>query len=83
MAEKTDNEVVVYSTPTCPYCDKLKSYLDQKGVDYTDYNVAQNRDKAKEMIQKTGQRGVPVSEINGETIVGFDQGKVDKALKGD
>ena len=81
MSEE-ENDVVVYSTPTCPYCDKLKSYLDQKGVDYTDYNVASNKEKAKEMIQKTGQRGVPVSEVNGEVIIGFDQDKVDKALEG-
>ncbi|MFB6088399.1 MAG: glutaredoxin family protein [Candidatus Aenigmatarchaeota archaeon] len=77
----SENKVVVYSTPSCPYCAKVKSYLDQKNVEFEDFNVASNREKAKEMIQKTGQRGVPVTEINGEIVVGFNKPAIDQALE--
>ena len=56
----TDKKVVIYSTPTCPYCKRAKDYLTQKGIPYTDINVAEDKEKAKEMIQKSGQMGVPV-----------------------
>ncbi|MFB6076157.1 MAG: glutaredoxin family protein [Candidatus Aenigmatarchaeota archaeon] len=77
----SENKIVVYSTPSCPYCTKVKNYLNQKDVEFEDFNVASNREKAKEMIQKTGQRGVPVTEINGEIIVGFNKPAIDQALE--
>ena len=76
----TDKKVVVYSTPTCPYCKRAKDYLSRKGISYTDINVAESRDAAKEMIQKSGQMGVPVLIIDGEVVVGFDQAKLDELL---
>ena len=76
----TDKKVVVYSTPTCPYCTRAKDYLSQKGVPYTEINVAEDREKANEMIQKTGQMGVPVIMIDEEIVVGFNQGQLDKLL---
>ncbi len=75
-----DKKVVIYSTPTCPYCKRAKDYLSRKGIPYVDYNVAQDRDKAKEMMQKTGQMSVPVITINGEVVVGFNQTLLDKLL---
>ena len=75
-----DKKVVVYSTPTCPYCKRAKDCLSQKGIPYTNINVAQDREKAKEMIQKSGQMGVPIITINGEVIVGFNQTLLDKLL---
>ena len=75
-----DKKVVIYSTPTCPYCKKAKEYLSQKGISYVDYDVAKDRDKAKEMIQKSGQMGVPVIVIDDEIVVGFNQTKVDELL---
>lgn len=77
MAEK---KAVVYSTPTCPYCKKAKDYLSQKGIDYVDHNVAMDRDKAQEMIKKSGQMGVPVIVIGDEVVVGFNQAKLDELL---
>ena len=68
-----DKKVVVYSTPTCPYCKRTKDYLSRKGIPFVDHNVAQDRDAAKEMIQKSGQMGVPVITIDGEVVVGFNQ----------
>ena len=76
-----DKEVVIYSTPTCPYCKRAKDYLSRKGIPYTDINVAEDREKAKEMIQKSGQMGVPVIIINdNEIVVGFNQSLLDKLL---
>lgn len=75
-----DAKVFIYSTPTCPYCIKVKDYLKEKGIEYTDYNVATDQAKAKEMIEKSGQMGVPVVIINDEIIVGFDQMKMDELL---
>ena len=75
-----DKQVTIYSTPTCPYCKRAKDYISQKGITYTDINVAVDREKAKEMIQKSGQMGVPVIIIDDEIIVGFNQTKLDELL---
>jgi len=76
-----DRKVVIYSTPTCPYCKRAKDYLSRKGIPYTDINVAEDREKAKEMIQKSGQMGVPVISIDdNEIVVGFNQSLLDKLL---
>ncbi|MCK4326842.1 MAG: glutathione S-transferase N-terminal domain-containing protein [Candidatus Diapherotrites archaeon] len=72
--------VIVYSTPTCPWCDRAKDYLKEKGIDFTAYDVAADQEKAVEMIEKSGQRGVPVIDINGTIVIGFDQAKVDGLL---
>ena len=75
-----DKNVVVYSTPTCPYCKRAKDYLSRKGVPFVEHNVAQDRDAAKEMIKKSGQMGVPVITIDGEVVVGFNQILLDRLL---
>ena len=76
----TEKKVTIYSTPTCPYCKQLKSYLSEKGVTFEDIDVAADQEKAKEMVEKSGQMGVPVTDIGGEIIIGFDKEKVDAAL---
>jgi len=76
------NKVIVYSTETCPYCKKVKDYLMLKGVDFEDIDVAANRKKLEEMIEKSGQMGVPVIDINGKIIVGFNQKEIDKKIGG-
>ena len=75
-----DKNVTVYSTPTCPYCKRAKDYLTQKGIPFTDYNVGEDREKAKEMIQKSKQMGVPVIVVDDDVIVGFNQAKLDSLL---
>lgn len=72
--------VTVYTTPTCGYCVKVKDYLKSRGVSYTEHNVAQDMRKAEEMVRKSGQMGVPVLDINGKVIVGFNRPEIDKAL---
>ncbi len=76
----TDKKVVIYSTPTWPWCKRAKEYLSQKGISYIEHNVAENKDAAKEMIRKSGQMGVPVISIDDEVVVGFNQSKLDSLL---
>ncbi|HHV29951.1 glutaredoxin family protein [Acetivibrio mesophilus] len=73
-------DVIVYTTPTCPWCTRVKEYLNQNDVQYREVNVASDRNAAMEMIQKSGQRGVPVVEIDGNIVVGFDQAKIDSLI---
>ena len=72
--------VTVYSTPTCGYCRMAKNYLKEKNVAFTEYNVATNSEKAQEMVRKSGQMGVPVLDVNGKIIIGFDRSAIDQAL---
>ena len=74
------NSVIVYSTPTCPFCIRAKQYLKDNKIQFEDIDVSENHEKAQEMIKKTGQMGVPVLEIGGEIIVGFDKDKIKEAL---
>lgn len=73
-------KVIVYSTPTCPYCVMAKDYLKERNIPFEDVNVSGNPAKAREMIEKSGQRGVPVIDIDGTIIVGFDRDRLDELL---
>lgn len=73
--------IKVYSTPTCPWCTVAKKHLTSKNVSFEDLDVSQDRNAAMEMVQKSGQRGVPVLDINGTIIIGFDQAKIDSLIK--
>ena len=73
--------IVVYSTPTCAYCNKAKQYFKEKRIPFTDYNVAQDQRRAEEMVRKSGQMGVPVIDVNGRIIIGFNQPEIERALK--
>lgn len=73
-------KVTVYSTPSCPFCHKLKDYLKEKNIEFEDVDVSTDEAKTKEMVKKSGQMGVPVADIDGKIIVGFDKAKIDKAL---
>ena len=72
--------VKVYSTPTCPWCIRVKQFLKENNVDFQDVDVSGNQQAADEMVQKTGQMGVPVLDIDGKIIVGFDKEKIKSAL---
>lgn len=72
--------VKVYSTPTCPWCTKLKDYLKSKKVDFENIDVSTDREAAMDMVKRTGQMGVPVALIGEVYIVGFDQAKIDEEL---
>ena len=72
--------VIVYSTPTCPFCIRAKQFLKDNNVQFEDIDVSENHEKAQEMIKKSGQMGVPVLEIGDKIIVGFDKDKIKEAL---
>lgn len=72
--------VKVYSTPTCPYCIMVKEYLKGNNIKFEDLDVTGNKALASEMINKSGQMGVPVIDIDGTIIVGFDRAKISKTL---
>ena len=79
-------KVEIYSTPTCHFCKAAKEFFKEKNIEYTDYNVAEDNEKRQEMMEKTGQMGVPVISISEEgkdgadIIIGFDQAKLSELL---
>ncbi|PIQ91093.1 MAG: NrdH-redoxin [Candidatus Omnitrophica bacterium CG11_big_fil_rev_8_21_14_0_20_41_12] len=72
--------VIVYSTPSCPWCIRLKQFLKENNVLFSDRDVAADKPAADEMVKKSGQMGVPVLDIEGEIIVGFDKDKIKQLL---
>jgi glutaredoxin-like YruB-family protein len=73
-------KVIVYSTSTCPFCIRVKQFLKDNNIAFEDIDVSQDQSKADEMVEKSGQIGVPVLDIDGEIIIGFDKQAVTKAL---
>ncbi len=73
--------ITIYTTPSCGYCKLAKDYFQKNNVKYTEYNVEADLKKADEMVRKSGQMGVPVIDINGKIIVGFNRPEIEKALK--
>jgi len=76
----TEHKVKVYSTKTCPWCHKTKDFLKEKNVKFEDIDVGADQKAANEMVEKSGQMGVPVVDIDGKIIVGFDKEAIEKAL---
>ena len=72
--------VKVYSTPTCPYCTMAKKYLKENDVSYEEVDVSRDRAQAMDMINKSGQRGVPVIDFDGEIIIGFDKKRLEQLI---
>jgi glutaredoxin-like YruB-family protein len=72
--------VKVYATPICPYCLTLKAFLKKNNIEFEEIDVSQDKKAQEEMIEKSGQMGVPVIEIDGEIVVGFDKEKICKLL---
>lgn len=73
--------VIIYTTPSCGYCTMAKNWFKEKKINFTEYNVARDMRKADEMVKKSGQMGVPVLDVNGRIIVGFDKQKIEQALR--
>lgn len=73
-------DVTIYSTPTCGYCKKAKSYFAENDIEYTEHDVSSDKEAAQEMIEKSGQKGVPVIVVDDEIVVGFDQSRLDSLL---
>jgi len=78
---KPQKRVTVYTTPTCTYCNSLKRYLDSLQVPYREVDVSKEQEQANVLMQRTGQQGVPQTDINGKFVVGFDKNKIDQLLE--
>ena len=74
------SSVTIYSADWCAFCHAAKDYLTNKGIDFTEKNVEENVQYAQESVSKSGQMGIPVLDINGQIIVGFDRPRIDAAL---
>ena len=73
--------IKIYTTPTCPWCKKAKEFLKQKKITYTELDVSSNEKARDEMVKKSKQMGVPVLDVDGKIIIGFDQAAIEKSLK--
>ncbi len=72
--------VKVYSTPTCPYCVTLKLWLKEKNIEFEDIDIAEDEKARDDMVERSGQIGVPVVDIDGQIVIGFDRDKISKIL---
>lgn len=79
--EKKGKQVTVYSTPTCSWCNTLKSWLKQNRINFTDIDISRDEKAAQNLVRRSGQQGVPQTEINGQIVVGFDQPRLKKLLE--
>lgn len=75
-----DKEVIIYSTPTCPYCKMAKQFFTDNNVTFSDFDVSNDMAKQQEMISKSGQLAVPVIDVGGEIVVGFNEPKLRELL---
>lgn len=72
--------IKIYSTPTCPWCKKTKEYLKSKNIDFIDVNVADDMKEREEMRSLSNQSGVPVINVDGKIVIGFNKGEIDKLI---
>ena len=73
---------VIYSTPSCVYCKMTKAFLEEKGIEFEEKDVASDEEARKEMLEISGQMGVPVTVINDSVVIGFDKGTLEMLLEG-
>ena len=74
------SKIRIFSTPACPYCETLKEFLKERSIEFEDIDVSKNPAAVEEMVQKSGQMGVPVVDIDGNIVVGFDKEQIEKLL---
>ncbi len=78
--KKKQKRVIIFTTPTCPHCNRAKRYLRERGVRFRDVDVSRDQAAARDMVRRSGQQGVPVLDIGGKIVVGFDRAKIDQLL---
>jgi glutaredoxin-like YruB-family protein len=78
--EKTAKRVTVYSTPSCPWCNTLKNYLREHRIAFRDTDISRDMRAAEDLVRRSGQRGVPQTDINGKIVVGFDKARLNELL---
>ena len=79
-SQTQQKRVIVFSTPTCTYCNAVKKYFREKKIKFKDVDVSRDQAAARDMVRRSGQMGVPVIDIGGKIIVGFDRPKIDRFL---
>jgi glutaredoxin-like YruB-family protein len=77
---KSQKNIRIFTTPTCIYCNNLKKFLRERSIGFEEIDVLKNREALEEMVQRSGQMGVPVVDIDGEIVVGFDKQKISELL---
>ncbi len=75
------SKVIIYSTPTCAYCQMVKKFFKKNDIEYKEKNITEDKEAAKEMMEKSGQMGVPVVDIDDQIVVGFNKDKLKKLLE--
>ena len=78
--QRSQPRVIVFSTPSCSFCNMAKKYFREKGIRFRDVDVSRDQTAARDMVRRSGQSGVPVIDIGGKIIVGFDRPKINKLL---
>ncbi len=81
MPQKNQPRVIVFSTPTCSYCNTTKRYLREKGIKFKDVDISRDAAAARDVVRRSGQMGVPVIDIGGKIVIGFDRPKIDRLLE--
>ncbi len=79
-ANKPQPKVVIFTTPTCAFCNAAKSYFRQKGIRFVDVDVSRDPAAARDMVRRSGQTGVPVIDIGGKIVIGFDKARINQLL---
>ncbi|MBO9335467.1 MAG: glutaredoxin family protein [Roseiflexus sp.] len=77
---KAQPRVIMFTTPTCSFCNAAKNYFRQKGIKFKDVDVSKDPAAARDMVRRSGQQGVPVIDIGGKIVVGFDRPTIDRLL---
>lgn len=80
VEKKPQPRVIVFSTPTCSYCNLAKRYFKEKGIRFKDVDVSRDKSAARDIVRRSGQMGVPVIDIGGKIVVGFDRPKINQYL---
>jgi len=76
-----NHEVTIYTSSTCSWCEAVKDYLRAREIDFEEVDVSEDMDRAQELVERSGQYGVPVVDIDGEMVVGFDRPRIDALLE--
>jgi len=79
--KKQNKRVIIFTTPSCPHCHHAKMYLRERGIRFRDVDVSRDPAAARDMVRRSGQQGVPVLDIGGRIVVGFDRPKIDRLLE--
>ena len=79
-SRKRQPHVIIFTTPTCAYCRRAKSYFRQKGITFREVDVSRDQAAARDMVRRSGQQGVPMIEIGSRIVVGFNKPRIDQLL---